>query len=77
MIAVVGSTGGMYGSSTSGAPPRHRAPLRWMVAEPAVPTVLDVPDVPDVEREGSVGLSAGVEMKEIGVLSRPASTGAG
>jgi hypothetical protein len=70
MMAVVGSTGGMYGRSTSGAPLRHRAPVRWAVAEAAVPTV---PDVADVEREGSVGLSAGVVMKEIGVFRRPAS----
>jgi hypothetical protein len=74
MMARVGSTGGMNGSSTSGAPLRHLEPVRCTVAEPVVPAV---PTVPDVDREGSVGLSAGVVMKEIGVFSRPASTGAG
>ena len=74
MIALVGSIGGMNGSSTSGAPLRHRALVRCTVAEAAVPAV---PAVPDVEREGSVGLSAGVVMKEIGVFRRPASAGAG
>ena len=73
MIAVVGSTGGMYGSSTSDAPPRQRALVRCAVVAVEDRIVPDVPNVPDVEREGSVGLSDDVVRKEIGVLSRPAS----
>ena len=77
MSAAVGSTGGMYGRSTRGAPLRQRALVRWTVPEPAVPAVLDVPD--DVKCDGSVGLSAGAVMKGGNcVLRRPASgTGGG
>ena len=72
MIALVGSTGAMNGSSTRGAPLRQRALVRWTVAPPWLPNGPAVPA--DVEREASVGRSDAVVMNGGNwVLSRPAS----
>lgn len=71
-MAAVGSTGGMYGSSTSGAPLRQRALVRCAVVPLPLPNGPTVPD--DVERDGSVGSSVAAVMNGgNGVLSRPAS----
>ena len=77
MIALVGSTGAMNGSSTRGAPLRQRALVRCSVMPLALPNGPTVPD-DEVAREGSVGLSAGAAMNGGNdVLSPPASGPAG